>query len=176
MKPDDYERDVGPLTLAYHAQAWSDMEPHVATLTRLASGAHAVLELGVRGAVSTWAMLDGLPSDGKLTSIDIEDVVSDGTVPRRVREDPRWTFIHGDDTKPSIQARVQRADLVLIDTSHEYVHTLVELWWAFRLGAKVIALHDWDEVAGAARHFVDVAGRYSIEVEPSKWGLGVLRR
>ena len=178
MKPDDYEREIGPLTLDYHAAAWQDMAPHVDTLTRLASTVRSALELGVRGAVSTWVLLDGLPADGRLWSLDAVDHVAEELVPRRVREDARWTFLVGDDMDPAVRGAVPAPiELVLIDTSHEYVQTLRELGWCHRLGASVIVLHDWNQsaVADAACLFAQVAG-YTVSVKPSLWGLGVLRR
>ena len=117
-----------------------DMAPHIATLTRLAQGCRTIVELGVRGGVSTWALLDGLPADGRLWSVDIIDCV----VPPRVSGDGRWTFIVGDDMDPSVQAQLpQRADLVFIDTSHEYEHTVAELAWALTLAPTWIVMHDY---------------------------------
>lgn len=178
MKPDEYERDIGPLTLDYHAQAWADMAPHVATLTRLAAGARIALELGVRGAVSTWAILDGLPASGRLTSIDAQDVVAEGIVPRRVRDDGRWTFIHGDDGDPAVRKRVpKRVDLVFIDTDHEAAHTAEELAWVHTLHPAVIALHDWWDwrIRDPGTAFAREHG-YRLMTEWSPWGLGLLYR
>jgi predicted O-methyltransferase YrrM len=129
---------------ATNLQAWAaeqvDMAPHIATLTRLARGAQVIVELGVRGGVSTWAMLDGLPSTGTLYSVDIVDCV----VPPRVSADPRWTFIVGDDMDPAVQAQLPAAaDLVFIDTSHEYEHTVAELAWALTLTPARIVMHDY---------------------------------
>src|SRR5688500_20262545 len=83
-----------------------DMAPHYQTLIRLARDCHTIIEWGVRGGVSTWAFLDGLPADGVLVSVDIVDCV----VPRRVSEDPRWTFLVGDDLDPTIRAQLPRSE------------------------------------------------------------------
>lgn len=157
-------------TLADHARHWADMVPHLETLTSQASHATSVVELGVRGGVSTWALLDGLPADGRLVSVDIDHGC---LVPPRVRDDPRWTFIVGDDHAVNLPA----ADLVFIDTSHEYHHTRDELALAERLGAKVIILHDYmlPDVADAVDGFVRRSDWW-LAVEHSDWGLAVLRR
>ena len=154
------------------ALQWRDMEPHTATLCRLARDARTILELGVRGGVSTWALLDGLPPDGRMASIDIEDVCEG--LPERLTADSRWRFIHGDDRLVAWPD----ADLVFIDTSHEYHHTLDELRMAERAGAHRIALHDWNlpDVEDAVWRFLR-GGRYRLwMIEPSEWGLAVLAR
>ncbi len=130
------------MTLAELADAWQDMAPHVATLTRHASEATTVVEWGVRGAVSTWAILDGLPSDGRLYSVDIDPAVADA--PDRVRWDSRWTLLIGDDLSPHVQAQLpDHADLVFIDTSHTYEQTVGELAYALTLTPSRIVLHDY---------------------------------
>jgi predicted O-methyltransferase YrrM len=122
------------------ADAQVDMAPHYRTLTRYAREAQTIVEFGVRGGVSTWALLDGLPTDGVLWSVDIVDCV----VPLRVSSDPRWHFIHGDDMDPDVQKRLPRsADLVFIDTSHEYEHTRDEIIFALVLDPARIVFHDY---------------------------------
>jgi predicted O-methyltransferase YrrM len=131
-----------------------DMVPHLTTLTDYASRSQVVVEFGVRGGVSTWALLDGLPSIGKLVSVDIDDCRR--TVPDRIRNDDRWTFLHGDDLDPAIQAELpELADLVFIDTSHEYAHTVLELALAWAMEPNWILCHDadWPGVAMATAEF-----------------------
>jgi predicted O-methyltransferase YrrM len=140
------------MTLAEHAAAWVDMAPHIDTLARHASDAQTILELGVRGGVSTWAILDAMPSDGALVSIDIENCA----VPERIRADPRWVFVVGDDLSPDVQEQVPpHVDLAFIDTSHEYEHTVAELAWVLTLGPARIVLHDYvmEPVERAATEF-----------------------
>jgi hypothetical protein len=158
-------------TLAKHAEHWRDMVDHTATLSALAADARVIVEMGVRGGVSTWALLDGLPADGRLVSCDNAKVRQ--LLPGRVTRDPRWTLLIADD----LLAQFPPADLVFIDTTHEFEHTLAELRIADRLGAQVIALHDChaDPVAGAIALF-NLDRAWSVTVEPSAWGLAVLRR
>lgn len=158
------------MTLDEHARETVDMLPHLATLARLASLEQVVVELGVRSGVSSWAMLDGLPSDGSLVSADIE---RDERIPDRVSGDPRWTFILGDDRDPAVRKRLPHADLVLIDTSHEYHHTIAELEWARTMKVPRILLHDWTlpDVEDAVRGFVSRTSYRLWFLEPSAWGL-----
>src|SRR5258708_6444815 len=103
---------------ATNLQAWADenvdMAPHYQTLIRYARECTIIVEFGVRGGVSTWALLDGLPEGGLLYSVDVIDCI----VPIRVSTDLRWRFLVGDDLDPAIQRRLpDSADLVFIDTS-----------------------------------------------------------
>ena len=154
------------------ATEWVDCVPHYPTLITLARQAKTVIEWGVRGGVSTWALLDGLPEDGHLWSVDIIDCV----VPPRVSEDPRWTFLVGDDLDPAIQAQLpSEADLIFIDTSHTYEQTVAELALAAQLTSK-IALHDYalDEVKRAVDEFCVREGWHVAIHERSQWGFAVL--
>ena len=142
--------------LATSLQQWAydqvDMAPHIATLMRHASEAKVIVEWGVRGGVSTWAILDAMPADGHLWSVDIVDCV----VPPRVSEDPRWTFIVGDDLALAVQKQLpDKADMVFIDTSHTYEQTVGELFYARTLEPKRIVMHDYvmPPVAQAANEF-----------------------
>jgi predicted O-methyltransferase YrrM len=137
-------------------QSWADeqvdMAPHYRTLIRYASDCGTIVEFGVRGGVSTWALLDGLPEYGALWSVDVVDCV----VPPRVSGDARWVFLVGDDLDPAIQAQLpDRADLVFIDTSHEYEQTAGELAYAATLRPARIVMHDYvmEPVARAATEF-----------------------
>lgn len=165
------------MNLHSHARHYRDMEPHVDTLVALARECSVIVELGVRGGVSTWAFLDGLPEDGRLVSADIDGTVAH-LVPKRISSDPRWTLIVGDDRDKHIQRRLPVADLVFIDTSHEYHHTATELSLAQRLEAARIVLHDWNlpDVMDATLGFCHRSGYRLERVEESEWGLAVLSR
>ena len=169
--PDGYAMTgaLAATNLHSFATEWVDCVPHYPTLTRHARDAKVVVEFGVRGGVSTWALLDGLPADGVLVSVDIIDCV----VPPRVSADPRWTFLVGDDLDPAIQAQLpDHADLVFIDTSHTYEQTAAELAFSSTLTPDRIILHDY--ALDAVRRAVDECGWRVAEYEQSQWGLVVL--
>jgi hypothetical protein len=146
------------------------MEPHLATLDRLATRQRYIVEFGIRTAVSTWALLDAMLHDGTLWSWDIAlDLTK---VPDRVKRDPRWMPQEGDSATATLPPNI-RPDLVLIDSSHEYHHTLRELAIADAWRTPTIALHDWNlpDVRDAVRGFVQ-RSVYRIEgIDPSEWGL-----
>lgn len=145
------------MNLTEYAVQWRDMVPHVDTLRHLASEATTIIELGVRGGVSSWAFLEGLPAKGRLWSVDL----ARHRAPSEVVGDGRWTFLRADDRKPQTWLRLPaRADIVFIDTSHEYEHTLLELLLALSRQPRIILCHDadWPDVARAIDEFCAVHG------------------
>lgn len=160
------------------ASSTQDMLPHIDTLTALASGRPTIIEFGTRTGVSTWALLDGLPDGGRLTSVDTDPTVPE-YVPARVAEDPRWTLITGGDLDPDVIARLpRRPELVFIDTTHEEAQTFAELMVADGLRAHTIALHDWmTPGVEAAVHAFCLGHPYRLAgIDPSPWGLAWLVR
>jgi hypothetical protein len=165
------------MDLETYARGWVDMVPHLRHLTEYASQAKVAVEFGVRGAVSSWAILDGLPPDGVLYGVDIAE---NCPIPERVSNDPRWHFVVGDSVKVDLP---RHADFVMIDSSHEYDQTVLELERASTLTPDVIALHDYldtrvgRDVSRAVDEFAASNGVYRLEtVHSSPWGLAILRR
>lgn len=82
----------------------------------------AVLELGPRGGESTTAFLAAAEkTGGHVWSVDL----TGAGVPAHWRQSPVWTFIEGDDMQVELPDR--KFDVMLIDSSHRYEHTLAEL-------------------------------------------------
>jgi predicted O-methyltransferase YrrM len=118
----------------------SDINEHLPTFVDLCLELEAktVIELGTRGGVSTIAWLYGLElTDGRLWSVDVD--------PAPDFEHERWTFIQGNDLDRGVLAELpSSADVVFIDTSHDYQQTVAELnvyRWKVRPGGKIV-LHD----------------------------------
>lgn len=114
-----------------------DIVEHLSLLKYLCYEANArkVLELGVRGGESTRALADTCKDlDAELISVDIEDC-------SLVTDFERWRFIQADDIELEFNEEI---DLLFIDTSHTYEHTLAELRKYAPLVRKggFIALHD----------------------------------
>ena len=88
-----------------------------------------VLELGTRKGNSTLAFLAAAETvGGHVTSADVADVTADPEGMLPWARCPLWTFVRGDDTDPAVQAALPAAaDVLFVDTSHEYEHTLAEL-------------------------------------------------
>lgn len=118
----------------------SDIWEHLPTFVELCQqlDAQRVIELGVRYGTSTIAWLYGLGQhDGHLWSVDISDQPG---LPAA-----RWTFVQGDDRDPAVLAQLpDLVDIVFIDTSHTFAHTLTELKLyspRVRPGGRIV-LHD----------------------------------
>src|SRR5580704_726120 len=88
-----------------------------------------VLELGARKGNSTLAFLAGADvTGGHVTSVDIDKIADDPAGMLPWSKCPGWTFVHGDDMDPAVQAQLPpEVDVLFIDSSHEYAHTVAEL-------------------------------------------------
>ena len=137
-----------------HASAtWSDIYEHLPTLVDLTLelDARTVIELGVRTGNSTAAWLWGVEqTDGLVWSCDVAEP------PAWLRQFHRWTFHLGDDLDPETLSRAPaEADILFVDTSHRYLHTVAEIGaWSPRVrpGGAVV-FHDTEvETFGADVH------------------------
>ena len=181
--PDWHKReDIPPdITLREYADAWLDMAPHIDQLQEYAKGYGTIVEFGIRGAVSTWAMLGAMAPDGVLYGVDIDP---DPPLPPAVRDDPRFHLIVGE--AATVKLPVKRAELVMIDASHEFAPTVAELVRAASLLPFVILCHDYlYKHSPQVRLAVDgYTGPGYLRDEPymlrdvhkSEWGLAVLTR
>ena len=167
------------ITLREYADAWLDMAPHIQQLQSYARGARTVVEFGIRGAVSTWALLDAIAPDGLLVGVDVDP---DPPLPPRVRDDPRFQLVVGD--AGTVPLPVTHADVVMIDASHEFAPTVAELVRAASLTPGIILCHDYlyretPQVRAAIDGYVmpgylrDEPYRLDF-VHSSKWGLAVM--
>jgi predicted O-methyltransferase YrrM len=122
----DYSRE---LFAEYQGRCgvWSDIVDHLPTLhaTVMRYAEPAVIELGVRSGNSTAAFLAAASQvDGHVWSVDIQLPQAPGWW----WETKLWTPIVGNDLDPAVLARLpEQCDVLFIDTSHAYDHTLREL-------------------------------------------------
>jgi len=167
----------------------SDIREYLPVLWREAAGRPGcrVLELGVRQGNSTVAFLAGAQAcGGRVWSCDLAV-----TVPQAWQDCPWWTFVPGDDTDPAVQARLPaQCDVLFVDTSHEYEHTLAELRaYMPRVAPGGVALfhdthvigwpgYEWDRdvppVWAALDEYCAEAGLQWADL-PGRYGLGVIR-
>jgi cephalosporin hydroxylase len=106
-----------------------------------------IIELGVRTGNSTCCWLAAIEEQdgGHLWSVDADPP----QVPRSWLAEERWTVLTADDRDPAVAGVIAEgthpgADILFIDTSHEYEHTLAELALYVRMvrpGGTVL-LHD----------------------------------
>jgi len=141
-----------------------------------------IIELGTRTGNSTSAFLAAIEhlGAGHLWSVDIDAP----KVPPGWLDLPSWTFTRGDDTAGEIvdwhREHAAPADLLFIDTSHLYQHTMDELrlWIPLLQPRGTVLLHDteWErrEVAQALDDFCPANGLTWVN-HPGCNGLGEIR-
>jgi cephalosporin hydroxylase len=170
---------------------WSDIQEYLVMLKYEASSREKprILELGTRKGNSTMAFLTGtMWNGGHVWSVDINDIRGDPEGMFAWAKVPHWTFIHGDDMDPAVQAQLPgQADILFIDTSHEYDHTLAELRaYMPRVAPGGIALmhdtkllmHRADELPPVKRALDEYCKETGDTWEelPGQYGMGILRR
>lgn len=195
-----FDPSAGKITVTLHSayldrlSRWSDIQEYMPFLydqARSRPGCR-VLELGARRGCSTLAFLAGVAeSDGHVWSCDVDDVrrFPDGIGP--FGRSPRWTFVQGDDMDPAVQSLLPaQPDVLFVDTSHEYEHTLQECRaYVPRVAPGGIALfhdthlmgwpgYDWaGDVAPVWQALDDYCAETGLtwENKPGKYGLGIIR-
>lgn len=168
---------------------WSDIQEYLPLLHETARSYDKVrvLELGSRKGNSTLAFLAAAEEvNGHVWSGDVTDVTLDSEGMLPWRNNPRWTFVCGDDMDPEIQKWFPReVDVLFIDTSHEYQHTLDEIRdYLPRVAPGGVALfHDTNlqlnisgqnTVIPPVRQALDDSG-HSWEDIPGEYGLGKIQ-
>jgi cephalosporin hydroxylase len=164
----------------------SDIQGHIEFMHGLVVDLDAkqVVELGVRYGMSTAAFLHAVEmSGGHLWSCDIG---RPGGLVAEFVDCERWSFNQGDDL--ALAAEAPECDVLFIDTSHYYEHTLAELRAYGPKARRVILLHDTElrnpdgdtsgidyPVQRAIDEFV-AGGGWREERRSGHYGLGVLWR
>lgn len=119
--------------------AGSDISEHLGYMHDLCLDidAKTVVELGVRAGASTTAFLAAMEhTGGTVWSCDIVRAF----VPDEIADHPQWQFMWGDDLE--LAAEAPDCDVLFIDTSHHYIHTLAELEAYAPKTRHVVLLHD----------------------------------
>lgn len=189
---DNIIRNASPLYQDYirRTAEFSDISIHLPLLYGAACQSEVIAELGTRSGNSTAALLAGAEfrDSGRVWSVDIGQV----TIPDLWRGLDSWAFLCADDMSEEALAFIPgELDLLFIDTSHLYDHTLAELRAyvpRVRKGGRVL-LHDtqWDfrgcdvdlgaptgPVARALDVFCGETGMKWVN-HPGSYGLGEIR-
>jgi predicted O-methyltransferase YrrM len=168
-----------------------DTRDHLPYLREIAKG--NVLEIGVRGGVSTSALLLGVEEHGgSVFSIDI-----DGSCGAVFAGHPQWMFGHLNSNDPGAVMRMifgkdaedvfagrkncRIIDVMFLDSTHEYAPTLAELrdYSPIIKPGGLITMHDveggmYPGCAQAMSEFV-AERKWQSEIRHGSWGLGVIR-
>ena len=126
----------------------SDIQDHLPYFVHLCvtHNIQTVIELGVRGGVSTAAWLWGLEqTGGHLYSVDIDPAPY---------EADNWTFIQGDDLLIADQLPAE-ADIIFVDTSHTYEQTKAEIDLYLPRVKKFMLFHDTEVAEFGVRAALD---------------------
>lgn len=130
----------------------SDINMHLPTIYTYAKQCDHVTEMGVRGVVSTWALIAALPL--KIVCYDIVDCpVQDASVVSN-HLDINFNFVIADTIDPNLQ--IEQTDLLLIDTWHVYDQLKLELQYHNTRVNKYIIMHDtttFGDVGETPPHF-----------------------
>lgn len=157
----------------------SDINEHLPVLYNYAKDCESVLECGVRGCVSSWAIAHGLLNNGKskkrmlmndLTSCNIQELLNAASG-LSIEMKYEW--------KNDLELELmENYDMVFIDTWHIYGHLKRELAKFSKVTNKYILMHDTtvDEIYGESIRCGWDPHKQSLEsgypVEEIKCGLG----
>jgi len=168
----------------YRRQPRNDMWEYMDFLLGLARESQAILEIGVRGGVSTAAFLCGLRNlGGRLWSIDCN-----ADCARLYAGYPAWTFIAADsraahEVIPRITGDL---DILFIDGGHDFATAWSDLQnyaplvraggWILMHDAYPIAHRRWEHgVPEAYERFRRETG-YPGQILPGRFGLAVIQK
>lgn len=123
----------------------SDINEHLPTLCQLATECNSILELGVRGVVSSWAFTNGLligaESNTKkilfLNDLQVCDISELLECTKNMNIDIKYQWINCLDLEVS-----ETFDMVFIDTWHVYGQLKRELAKFSKISNKYIVMHD----------------------------------
>lgn len=133
----------------------------------------SVLELGVRKGNSTRYFMRGVNKmNGSLKSVDIDNC-------RDVCADPKWVFVQCDDIELKLLPS-DIYDIIFIDSSHKYAHTIAELnkFSGHLQHNGEFLMHDTmdGEVACAIKKFMELNSGWKFTNREFCNGLGTLKR
>jgi len=179
------------------ALSGGDIRSHLERLydTVLRWGPRLIVELGIRGGVSSFALERGARLVGaRMVCVDINDCSGVlGYADFVQSDDVDFAAVFGDwcqdhDITPSV-------DLLMIDTSHTYDHTMREMvaWLPWMSEACIIIFHDTNasqlgyDVAGYLREWLEIpfpegldftaeSRGWHVEHHPECYGLTLIRR
>jgi len=157
----------------------SDINEHLPTLFQYATACESILELGVRGCVSSWALVHGLLNNNR----NIKKIILNDIIPCDINELLHYTNPLSIDItyewKNDLDLELKNnVDLTFIDTWHIYGQLKRELEKYGSLTNKYIIMHDTtvDEIYGenirCGFDAVEISRNSGYSVEEINCGLG----
>lgn len=119
----------------------SDINEHLGTFKKYTEECDVVVEMGVRGIVSTWAFMMGKPK--KLIGIDITPPENFGGNTNEVYRLAKENKVEYEfRLQNTLTCNIEECDLLFIDTWHDYSQLKKELYRHHNQVKKYIILHD----------------------------------
>lgn len=163
----------------YLCKTPSDINEHLIALRDFASKCKHITEMGTRKVVSTWAFAEGLKKGSTLIAIDMTSPEEYGVsfepfINHCKDKGIDFRFIKGDTRK----IKIDKTDLLFIDTNHTYEQLLVELNLHHKKVNKYLAFHDTvscqSELMPAIEQFILDNPEWNNIVHDSKVNNGLL--
>lgn len=114
----------------------SDINEHLETLKKYSEECETIIEMGVRGVVSTWAFLAAKPK--KITCYDISNLSLHYPEELAKKNDIVLNFIQAN----VLDVEIEHSDLLFLDTIHRYHQLFYELNLHAKKIKKYIVMHD----------------------------------
>lgn len=169
-----------------HARMGTDIHEHLPTLYVLVTGlkAKTVIELGVNLGESTVALLEAVhATDGVLISVDIQELPNVRPMLTSYGLISRWQFHKSDDITFGLAwPKDKKADLIFVDTSHQYQQTKreIEIYEPILRSGGIMVFHDTmsypDGVHKPIKEFLAGHPSYKFDNYQNCHGLGVMRK
>lgn len=169
-----------------HSKHPTDIHQHLVTLHDLVTGlgAKLVIELGVNTGESTIALLEAVhATNGLLVSVDQQDLPDTRPMLEKYGLTGRWQFNLSDDIAFGLAwPKEKKADLIFVDTSHQYAHTKreIEIYEPILRSGGIMVFHDtvtcYDGVQKPINQFLKTHKDYKYENKSNCNGLGILRK
>jgi len=119
----------------------SDINEHLYTISKYSKECNYITEMGVRGVISTWALLNGRPK--KMVSYDIQHPNQFGQDINEVYDVAEENNIKYDFILANVlDVQIEPTELLFIDTWHSYKQLKKELNIHSKNVSKYIILHD----------------------------------
>lgn len=170
----------------YHCNTDSDIFQHLPTIKKYADNCGHVTEFGVRGVVSTWALLAAFPQ--KVRSYDTQPPSNFGVDIKEVEKIAKESGIDFKfKLKSTLDIKIEPTALLLIDTLHTYKQLSQELKLHHDKVGKYIILHDTvsfgergedggEGLLKAINEFIECSGWRILEKFQNNNGLMVLTK
>lgn len=169
-----------------HSKHGTDIHQHLETLYKLVCSisAKTVIELGVNTGESTIALLEAVAiTGGKLYSLDIFPRPDTEKMLQSYGLTGPWEFIIADDLEYiKTWPKEKLADIVFVDTSHQYEQTKKEIaaYEPIVRPGGIMIFHDtvsyYDGVQKPINEFLKTHKTYKYENKNNCNGLGIMRK